>query len=274
MTELERPPQPYPFEPEENHLIPDPLSLHGTIEETFIFPPPDEPSIPSIPSIPDITTESDQEENTEINSLFIYDCGTVIAFTGTDRLAKQAAFDKFVELNLLRVRATAQKFCKRYYILSDTDDIVSESLFNFWNAINRGVFTGERIQPYLTTIIHNLCVDNIRKRTNTRALETVSLEETVEWSIIPASSPIWIDPNPDPADICIRNEELKGVQKALTHLNENQRTVFLLTHLKGLKQREIAKLLKMPEGSVKTNIKQAKKNMQLFLLTDPNEMAS
>jgi len=54
------------------------------------------------------------------------------------------------------------------------------------------------------------------------------------------------------------------IQKALTVLNENEKTSVLLHYEKGFSHSDIAKMMNMPLGTVKTNILRAKEKLRKY----------
>ncbi|MCL4392817.1 RNA polymerase sigma factor [Patescibacteria group bacterium] len=57
-------------------------------------------------------------------------------------------------------------------------------------------------------------------------------------------------------NINIENDEI--VQSAINKLKKEQKTIILLYYIEGLKYREIAEILNIPENTVKTKIRRAK----------------
>ena len=62
-------------------------------------------------------------------------------------------------------------------------------------------------------------------------------------------------------------EEMKGedLERAILSLADGCRTVFLLVEVEGYKHREVAELLKISEGTSKSQLFYAKKQLQIFL---------
>jgi RNA polymerase sigma-70 factor (ECF subfamily) len=64
-----------------------------------------------------------------------------------------------------------------------------------------------------------------------------------------------------------KQEEAELVRDALMELGENYRTVLILRHYEGLKLREIAEVLEIPEGTV--NSRMAEGLVQLSRILEP-----
>ncbi len=83
----------------------------------------------------------------------------------------------------------------------------------------------------------------------------------LEWgartlSAAPTSAPVSIEPaflagdDPNPFDLCYRNEQLKILDHALSRLQERQRQIVALYHKQGLTMRQIAELMRVDESRV------------------------
>lgn len=109
-----------------------------------------------------------------------------------------------------------------------------------------------RFSTFLWRIALNLCYDELRrlKRRPEAPLEIENLESD-------GSVPQFrvVEPAPDAA--LLRREECQIIQDAVTQLSEAYRTVVILRHYEDLKFREIADVLGIPEGTVKSRMAEA-----------------
>ena len=55
------------------------------------------------------------------------------------------------------------------------------------------------------------------------------------------------------------------VQEALTHLNDNERVAITLFYIEDQPIKQVAKIMQIPEGSVKSFIHRAKSKMRQFI---------
>lgn len=65
------------------------------------------------------------------------------------------------------------------------------------------------------------------------------------------------DPGPAPDAAALRRETDEAVHRAVQALPETLRAILILRHFEGLKFREIAEILELPEGTVKTRLTEA-----------------
>jgi RNA polymerase sigma-70 factor (ECF subfamily) len=79
--------------------------------------------------------------------------------------------------------------------------------------------------------------------------------------------PEWADPGPGPAQVAERNDEATALRAAIAGLPEKYRTVVTLYHLQGRRYEEIAEVLDVPMGTVKTHLFRAKELLRKALTT-------
>ncbi len=117
-----------------------------------------------------------------------------------------------------------------------------------------------KFSTWLWRIALNLCYDEQRriKRRGETALENEEGEAVVEL-VADASGP---------ADQAEAGERADMVRRALVRLPETYRTVLVLRHYEGLKFREIADVLDIPEGTVKSRMVEALGQMERLLKND------
>ena len=75
-------------------------------------------------------------------------------------------------------------------------------------------------------------------------------------SAAPTSAPASIEPaflagdDPDPFDLCYRNEQLEILDRAVSRLQERQRQIVELYHQQGLTMRQVAVLMRVDESRI------------------------
>jgi RNA polymerase sigma-70 factor, ECF subfamily len=109
-----------------------------------------------------------------------------------------------------------------------------------------------RLRTWLYRIAHNLWIDRLRRRRRLVSLDAGQGDDGPSLAdILPAA------PQPDP-DAGERDEAVRErVRSALADLPEGQREVFVLANDQGLKYHEIAAVLGIPEGTVKSRMHHA-----------------
>ncbi len=109
--------------------------------------------------------------------------------------------------------------------------------------------SGGKFSTYLWQIAINLCRDELRRRANQQRLLDPELAEPT----IPAES--------DPFQDAATEERAEAVRAAIAALPDTLRIITVMRHYQDLKFREIATALDLPEGTVKTRMVQAMKQL-------------
>lgn len=114
--------------------------------------------------------------------------------------------------------------------------------------------TGRRVRPWLYAIATHLAIDALRR--NARR-QTASLQYSPDTSQYEGSTSLLQSlqgPGKEPLEALEEKERAELVQQALLQLPESLRAVVLLAYFRGLKYREIADILGIPVGTVKSRL--------------------
>ena len=116
-----------------------------------------------------------------------------------------------------------------------------------------------RFSTLLWRVALNLCYNELRKvnRRRESRLEDGGVEESPDSGFIEESA------GPDLA--LVQQERAAAVRRALLQLSEPLRAVVVLRHYEGLKFREIAEVLEIPEGTVKSRMAEALSRLNRIL---------
>ena len=140
-----------------------------------------------------------------------------------------------------------------YRMLGDYDEaaeISQESFLSAYRAI--GNFRGDaNFSTWLYRIALNHATTR-RKSLNTRQQRSVSIDSTE-----PAS-----DPHPGPAESMEKKEIRQRVQQALNRLDPEDATVILLRDLQDVPYDEVARVLEIPVGTVKSRLHRARQALK------------
>ena len=107
-----------------------------------------------------------------------------------------------------------------------------------------------KFSTWLWRIALNLCYDELRRR---QRREESSLDGMCGEAV--AALEGFVAPEPPPDKSLVEQERSELVRRALMKLSEAYRTVLVLRHYENLKFREIAGVLDVPEGTIKTRIR-------------------
>ena len=149
-----------------------------------------------------------------------------------------------------------QRLCAR--MLGDVhrgEDLTQEAFARVF-ARRKNYEPTSKFSTFLWRVALNLCYDELRK-INRRG--DFSLDESSDERLGGDASPYLeiIDATELAPDQLVARERAESVRRALLELSEPYRVVVVLRHYEGLKFREIADVLTIPEGTVKSRMAEA-----------------
>lgn len=160
------------------------------------------------------------------------------------------AMDALVRRHYRSVFNLAFRLCNNH---DDAHDIVSETFIRVYNALPN--FRGEsHFTTWLYRIVRNVFLDERKKQ---RLRSHSSLEELVELEDSSVARQIE-DPRPGPAAAIERGERHTLVQEAVLELPELQRLMIGLYHFQHRSYEEIAEIMELPIGTVKSRLNRAR----------------
>ena len=121
------------------------------------------------------------------------------------------------------------------------NDVMQEVFVNIWRKIKTYDATKGRLFTWMLNIARNAAIDKVRSRGFRDNQRTRPMPES--------ESGVAINSNPTVSDV--------GLQKVLTTLNDEYRKLIDLSYFQGFTHEEIAKMLGIPLGTVKTRIRTA-----------------
>ena len=175
----------------------------------------------------------------------------------------RAAFDTLVG----RYEARAYQYAFRLTHNSETaSDIVADGFLRVYTAL--GNFRGQSaFGTWLYRIITNCYLDFKKKD---RSGRLVSLEQTVRSDDGELERQVE-DQSDGPEEIAERNAREGAVQSALELMPEQQQAMLVMFHVEMKSYEEIAQVLDVPLGTVKSRLNRARLALR-DLLTDHREL--
>jgi len=163
------------------------------------------------------------------------------------------AFGELVEQYRDNVYRLAYRMCGNAY---DADEAAQEAFVAAWRALPN--FRGDaKFSTWLYRLTTNAAIDVMRRE---KRHKTVGDGEMVDLA----------DDADSPQETVERTEQQEAVQKALATLSEEYREVLLLRYMEELDYAEIAEVLQLPSGTVKSRINRAKAALKTALLKSGN----
>ena len=141
-------------------------------------------------------------------------------------------------------------FKTTYLMLGDTNQ-AEDALQEIFISVHKSLSTFQPSKGAFTTWLHRITVNHCLNRLRRRNLFTLSLDE------IPSSS--LIDHSPSPESQLMKDET---VQQALIQLSDKLRVVVIMRYYWDLPYAEIAQVLDIPLGTVKTRLSAAHKSLR------------
>ncbi|MGH7736603.1 MAG: RNA polymerase sigma factor [Candidatus Tyrphobacter sp.] len=168
-----------------------------------------------------------------------------------DLVTATIAGDKEAFSELVR-RYDRQVYHLAYRTLKDAEearDVVQETFLRAFRSLR--TFRPERkFSTWIFSIAYHACCDRLGRA------KRFSSDELREYA----------DAAPGPEHRVVALDEAQRLRAAIARLPEKYRTVITLYHLQGRQYEEIAQVLGLPMGTVKTHLFRAKEHLRRLLL--------
>jgi RNA polymerase sigma factor (sigma-70 family) len=166
---------------------------------------------------------------------------------GLTELIEQAKRGNKQAFTELIERSKRQVFYQAYGMLNDrqeAEDIVQEAFMKAYFSLKQ-LGSPYAFTAWLSRIVYHLCQDRIKKRDKQDALTRKWLNEKID--------------NANHSRNQIEQKQLGiDLHRAMQALTLEHRTVLILREIQGLSYQEIANILGVPEGTVKSRIHKAR----------------
>ncbi len=173
-------------------------------------------------------------------------------------LIKQAQDGDVSAYNTLVLHFQDAVFNVAYRIMGEPDaaaDAAQEAFISAYNALNR--FRGDNFKAWLMRIVTNACYDELRRR---KRRPQSSLDEIVENY---DSSPILINQDESGPEKQSQQAELvEAIRLCLEALPEDQRVAAVLCDVEGYDYQEIASIMSISLGTVKSRLSRARARLR------------
>jgi len=154
-------------------------------------------------------------------------------------------FSRLLENEIPRLRRYARALTRN---TAKADDLVQSSLVralekqHLWQP-------GSNLRAWLFTILHNQHVNDVRHSLREGSLGPVEDAEPV-WRVEPA------------VDASL---QLRDLQRGINTLSDEQREVLLLVGLEGMRYEQVADILGIPVGTVRSRLSRARTALRLLM---------
>ncbi len=175
------------------------------------------------------------------------------------RRGDEAAFEALVRRYERPVLALTRRLCGDP---DDAEEAAQEAFLAAWQGLP--FFRGDAaFSTWLYRLASNASVDLLRREGRHRAAAGPSLDDEEVHVDVPSAAP-------GPQEAAERRELREQVAAGLERLNREQREVLVLRELHQLRYDEIAQVLDLDVGTVKSRINRGRKRLQQFLMDSGN----
>lgn len=129
-------------------------------------------------------------------------------------------------------------------------DVLQEVFVNIWRKIDMYDSKKGRLFTWMLNIARNAAIDKVRSKGFRNSQKNQPISDNV-------NDGITLSVNPETSDV--------GLKKVLTKLKEEYRTLIDLSFFQGFTHEEIAKMLEIPLGTVKTRIRTALSQLRTMI---------
>lgn len=126
---------------------------------------------------------------------------------------------------------------------NDCDDLIQDVFIKVWKGLPTFAFKSS-LKTWIYRVTTNVALDHLRKK----KLSTVTYEDRAA------------------AETPQTNDNAAIIQEEIQKLSEESSTVIVLYYFENLSTRDIAKILKLAEGTVKSRLFNARKQLEPMLL--------
>ncbi|HET6767353.1 MAG TPA: sigma-70 family RNA polymerase sigma factor [Chitinophagaceae bacterium] len=138
-------------------------------------------------------------------------------------------------------------------IVPDKDtasDVMQDVFVNIWKKMNSYDPSKGRLFTWMLNIARNAAIDKVRSKGYRDNLKNQPIVESANSGSAMTSNPMVND---------------VGLKKILTRLNNENRKLIELSYFQGFTHEEIAKMLGIPLGTVKTRIRSALSQLRIMM---------
>jgi len=146
----------------------------------------------------------------------------------------------------------------------DAQDLTQEVFIKMFRTLSSYDVERGAFMTWVTTITRNLLVDHFRKSKQDRMTDSLDAAPSEHEDAMPLSDKI--EDKGRSADTSVQGRETRElVHRALQKLSPELREAVILRDLQDLDYRDIATVLKVPEGTVKSRINRGRAELARLL---------
>ena len=177
------------------------------------------------------------------------------------------AWSELVRTHHRRVYALCYRFTGN---ATDAEDLTQDVFLKIYSNLSSFDIARGTLQVWITTMTRNLLVDNFRRTRNLRATGSLDdgWDETDELRPIDRLASSELSPH----EVAAKKELARMVQMALAKVGTELREAVILRDLQDMDYKEIAQVLGIPEGTVKSRISRGRAELARLLERNKREV--
>lgn len=173
-----------------------------------------------------------------------------------------AAFEQLV----IKYQSSIFNLCLRITgNAEDAADMTQESFLKAWRNLESFHFESA-FSTWLYRLASNTCLDFLRSVKRRKQVSLTVEDDDGETQLLDVP-----DPAPTPEAALLSQEEHELLAAAMQRLDPEQRRILTLRVVNGLSYTEIAAVLEVKEGTVKSRLARARENLRKKLLQSGNK---
>ena len=172
---------------------------------------------------------------------------------------QQEAFAELYDLTATRIHGVALR------VLRSADhaaEVTQEVFVEVWRQAARYSAEKGSVMAWMTTMAHRRAVDRVRSVSSEAARDERYAAATAERAV----DDVWADVE--------QRLDAEGVRKGLASLTAIQREAIMLAYFGGYSQSQVAQLLNLPLGTVKTRIRDGLIGLRAALSSGTGQLAT
>jgi len=146
----------------------------------------------------------------------------------------------------------------------DAQDLTQEVFIKMYRTLNSYDLERGAFMTWVTTMARNLLVDHFRKTKQDRLTDSLDSARSEHEDAMPLSEQLP-DPGAAPDARAQSHEVGETVHRALQKLSPDLREAVILRDLQDMDYKDIATVLKVPEGTVKSRINRGRAELARLL---------
>jgi RNA polymerase sigma-70 factor (ECF subfamily) len=141
-----------------------------------------------------------------------------------------------------------------------SEDLAQETFIKVFNALDR-YDPNQKFSSWIFKIAHNTAIDQLRKKeVATLSLDGSPHAESADEAEATLFTAVASDETPE--EYTSSREIGSEIERALATLRPEYRTVIILAHVEGRPYEEVAEIMALPLGTVKTFIHRARNELK------------